>query len=151
MIRNRSIALLTVLLVLCSAGPSLADPIQLATLVESISLGMSLEEVTRQVPGLKEASASFKEGWKAYELPDPSGDLRTFKCAFASGKLTFFLLETREGRFAAAKEIIEKKYGGFSQPADHSVFEQKKGDHTIRLLRTGEDGTAAQIMIGNLE
>ncbi len=155
MFRKSLIVLFASLVVLFMAGSSGADPMKVSSLVKKVSLGMTVKEVSKHVQGLKKISVSFKKKQKkdrqVYQLPKPSGDIASLKCVFASGKLSFLLIETKDGRFASAKESVEKKYGKFSQKDVSSVFEQKKDRINIRLLRTGEDGTAAKIMIGKLE
>lgn len=125
-----------------AAGPNLEQ------VITSVEVGAAQADVLGQVAGLKKATLPVA-GMEAYELPEPSGDFVSVKCIFQASKLVLFSFETRDKLFDKAKELLQAKYGPFPDETAQALMEKTEGQRSIRLIRTGETGTAAQVIINN--
>ena len=142
----RRILIVTLALALVAVSSmALADGPNVETVINSIQLGMTHQEVSKKIDNLKKATVALP-GMEAYELAAGSGELASLKCAFKSDKLVLLSFETREGTFDKVKSLLEARYGKFPEG---STLEKKAENLVIRLTRAGEDGSAAQVIINN--
>jgi hypothetical protein len=125
-----------------------AKGLGLQTMIQGLTIGQSFEKVSTVAPGLVKSKIQ-PPGMNAYEMPDPGKSIVALKCAFKNEKLVLISIETGEGAFDKAKSELEAKYGAFSQPADSTAFQSSKDNVLVRLIRSGENGDAARIIIGN--
>ena len=136
------------LFALCLAPAAMADKLTLDQVIDGVYLGISPDQLLQKVPGLQEAKISMPD-MKTYELAAPTGDLKSLKCAFKEDKLVLVSFESNDKKFEDIKTLLEMKYGPFAGEAGAAVYERKDEKLHIRLIRTGEDGTAAQVIIND--
>ena len=138
-----------IIIFVLAAQTVFADENEISDLVSSIQLGMSIEKVKEKIPALQKASYDLKGEMEAYDMKEPKGGLTMLRCAFVKSKFALFTFETIDGLFDKTRSAIETKYGPFIDKEANVLSSQGPGTLSIRMVRTGTDGTAAHVIIND--
>lgn len=142
-----TISLMILFLMVAQSG--FAGDNDISSLVSSIKLGITIDKVKEKLPALEKASYGLQEGVEAFDLKKPQGDITMLRCAFVKSKLALFTFETKDNMFDKTRSVIEANYGSFIEKDNNVLRLQGPGSLSIRVVRTGTDGTAAHVIISD--